>query len=329
MKCASEKFRVRRSRRRSNMFYKVMIPFSYPLMPMETTLDNLVKKWVKKKSLSAEQDVLAFLETDEYAAMPYAQKNHPFVTSSKLKAYQECPYHAFLKYVELMDMGFETADHFIIGQAVDDLLTHGSVYFNQKYYPCDMRLKASKEFLAQHPEFIPLSLGDYAMIENMAKEYATRQFFPVKPIKKNIIWLMFEKIPCKAELDHFEEDSDLFEDTKTTASILTFDPNDYGLQMGFYYEGILEKLNQKRGAKLNVIDKHKNWTRSHSWIFSIPTLQSMQGEVHKLALEWHESMESEVWPHVDPSTWHGQKVCWNSEFYPVCPYCKVDVPTII
>lgn len=50
--------------------------------------DALVTKWIDSKDDEKKRNqLLKFMDTPEYAAIPYFQKNRRFVTSTKLKAY--------------------------------------------------------------------------------------------------------------------------------------------------------------------------------------------------------------------------------------------------
>lgn len=296
-------------------------------MTFSDTLQAAVDAWVESGGdEQKELEVLTLLDTEDYRSLPYLERNRPFVTSSKLKEFEQCPYHAKLRYVDGLQMGFEEADHFVIGQAVDDWLTHGSDAYQGRYAAVAKRTEKAAE---ENAGKVLLTNSQAETIGRAVREFQTREFFPERPTKRNVIWLMFGRIPCKAELDHFDPHARRIGDVKTTASITTFDPMDYLFQMGFYYEGILERFDEKVEAELYVVDKHSDWSRSHCWLFTRPTLASVQGRIHHLASRWMDCQETGIWPHVNPDTHSGQRICWSSEFWSVCPFCKTDSKTIL
>lgn len=272
-----------------------------------------------------ETTILELLDTPEYKALPYIERNRHFLTSSKLKALKECPYHAKLKYVDEVDMGFETADYFMIGQAVDDYLTHGDKAFGEKYRVVQRRDEKTAE---KHPGAVLLTASQGETIGHVVKEYQSREFFPKEPKKRNIVWLM-GGVVCKAELDHFDPHAKLIVDIKTTANIATFDPQDYAMQMAFYAFAIEKKWGEQFEAELCVVDKHSDYSRSHKWRFTRPSLRMHYFEVERLVQQWKTCIESDLWEHCDVTTEEGRRIAWNSEYYSVCEFCKCDVPTIL
>ncbi len=272
-----------------------------------------------------ENTIIDLLDTPEYRSLPYIERNRPFLTSSKLKALKECPYHAYLRYVQEIDMGFETPDYFLIGQAVDDFLTHGEKEFWSKYKIVARRTEKTSE---ENPGVVLLTSTQGELIGNAVKEYASRDFFPQKPRKRNIIWLMGGMV-AKAELDHFDVENRVIGDIKTCANVAAFEPMSYALQMAFYAFAIEKKWGEKVEAELYVIDKHSDWSRSHKWRFCRPTLSSKYFELEKLAMQWKECLANDIWEHISPDTEEGREICWRSEFYSVCPFCKSDSATIV
>ncbi len=272
-----------------------------------------------------ENTILEILDSEEYRELPYRERNRNFLTSSKLKALKECPYHAKLKYVDEVDMGFESADHFVIGQAVDDFLTLGETKFWERYKIVARRTDKTAE---ENPGAVLLTNTQGELIGNAVKEYQSRDFFPQKPRKKNIIFLLAGQV-AKAELDHFDVENRVIGDIKTCANIAAFEPSFYAMQMAFYAFAIEKKWGEKVEAELYVIDKHSDWSRSHKWRYTRPTLAMHYFEVEKLAQQWKDCVASDIWEHVSPDTEEGREICWRSEFYSCCPFCKSDSPSIV
>lgn len=289
---------------------------------ISTKLQSAVDAWVASKGDPVkEQAVHEILDTPQYKALPYLERNRPFITASKLKEFAACPYHAWMKYVEEVPSPVEDdADYFVVGQAVDDLLTLGEEAYQEKY---EVVARRSKE-----AEKVQLTNSQGAIVQNAAKEYLSREFFPKKPTKRNVLFLV-HGMPCKAELDHFDAEARRIGDIKTTASITTFKPSMYLLQFGFYSLGIALRFEESVDAELYVVDKGSDFSRSHKWVLSHATLREQHFQVERLVKQWKDCAELGIWPHVDTATEEGREVCWNSEYYPVCPFCKQMPETIL
>lgn len=136
-------------------------------------------------------------------------------------------------------------------------------------------------------------------------------------------------MPCKAEIDHWSSEEKSIYDIKTTSSITTFRPMDYALQLGFYSLAVTIKDGEQPDAALAVIDKGSDFSRSHLWRFSRPTLQSFHHQVDELVRQWRDCSEANLWPHCDTRTEDGKRACWQSEYWPICPLCAQMEPTVL
>lgn len=290
---------------------------------MKTTLlQSAVDAWVASNGDPVkEQAVHDILDTPEYKALPYLERNRPFLTASKLKEFAACPYHAWLKYVDEVPSPVEDdADYFIVGQAVDDLLTLGEEAFGAKYEVVARRSKDAPK--------VQLTNSQGAIVQNAAKEYLSREFFPKQPTKKNVLCLV-HGMPCKAELDHFDAENRRIGDIKTTASITTFNPMSYAIQFGFYSLLIALRFEESVDAELYVVDKGSDFSRSHKWVLSHATLREQHYSVERLVKQWKECMEVGIWPHCNLDTEEGRKIAWSSDYWTVCPFCKSMPETIL
>lgn len=286
------------------------------------SLQAAVDRWAASGSPDDENAVLALLDSPDVRALPYAERNRPFLTSSKLKEFAACPYHAFLKYVEQVPSPVEPEDYFVIGQAVDDFLTHGEDAYRERYTVVSRRSENSPD------NRIQLTTAQGRTVKNAAAEYLSRDFFPKQPKKRNVICLV-NGIPCKAELDHWNPEERRIGDVKTTANITTFNPSMYFLQFGFYSLLVAMKWQEQVEAELYVVDKGTDFSRSHKWIFSRQTLMQQHYNVERLVKGWKDAMESGIWAHADMDTEEGRRIAWASEYYPVCPFCKAASPTVL
>lgn len=290
-------------------------------MTLAQQLQSAVDAWVASGGdEQKEAAVHAILDTDDYRAMSYLDRNRPFVTSSKLKELAACAYHAYLRYVKEEPLPCEPEDYFLIGQAVDDVLTHGPDYFSAKYEKVARRTPEAEK--------VQLTTAQWNTVARCQKEYARREIFPRQPRKRNVLFLL-HGLPCKAEIDHWSAEEHRVYDMKTTSSITTFKPMDYALQMGFYSLGVTIKDGQQPDAALCVIDKGSDFSRSHLWVFSRATLMSFHHQVEDLARQWRDSLESSLWPHVNTDTEEGRRACWGSDYWPVCQFCAQMQPTVL
>ena len=285
------------------------------------TMEKLIDKWRKKpKDEAIRKEITQFLEDPDYQNMGtggenYILRNRPFLTAHKLKCFKENPFFAYLAYEKEEVMDFEEPEAFVIGQAVDDYLTHGKKSFEDKYEIVSRRKDESEK--------IQLTNGQGKTVLNAAAEYETRHFFPKKPVKQNIVFLLLGKIPCKIELDHLEFGSH-FGDVKTTANIETFDPLkwEYDFLMSFYYSGILELYNEKLPGHLYVLDKNASQCRSDCFVFRVETLSAWQPRILELIKEYVQCQVSGIWPfRLDLNSSKEDRVkFFRSQFYshPLC-----------
>lgn len=288
-------------------------------------MHGLVEAWKTAPSDETEAPILQLLDSPEYRQLPYIERNRPFLTASKLKELKRCAYHAKLRYVDEIESPAEDAEHFVIGSAVDDWLTLGGDYFDDRYATVARRTEKAAE---ENGDKVLLTNTQTALIQSAVDEFRSREFFPPEPKKRNVIWLM-AGMPCKAELDHFDAQARRIGDIKTCASITTFNPMDYALQMAFYAFGIEKRWQEAVEAELYVVDKHSGWSRSHKWVFSRATLRMQYFELEKLVETWKECEDSGIWPHCDVDTEEGRKIAWNSDYYTICPFCKSASPTLV
>lgn len=219
----------------------------------------------------------------------YIDKNRGFVTSSKLKLFELCPLCYKCKYIDEMpdptDGDFDK-DYFIIGQALDDRLTNGEDYFAQNYEVVARRTKESNK--------IQLTNTMFKTIDQLSEEYRAQSMFNQDPTKKVLSW-EFSGLKLRGELDDFDEPKGLIRDIKTCANLLTFDPDNYLMQMSFYQWGVEELTGLKCDAQLMVVDKYKDFSRSQLYHFSKYTLESYRGRMMQLLEDLKEAEEFDLW----------------------------------
>lgn len=324
-------------------------------------LDKLIDAWIADPEGSAKQDLYAFMDTPEYYNLPYMERNARFITSSKLKLFEQCELFAKYKYEDRIETGFEGSDALTIGSALDTLLTYGPEVYAKTFVAMGTRvedveaeideqrvkIQLAKEnlnkdgsrsktgikselaatekikFLESIVGKTQLTMSQQELIDQMKEETKLHPLFPKEWKKRNIVWLAYGKYPCKAELDHFDNK---IVDLKTCADITSFKAMQYLPQQGFYFMGCLEEDMMKYEGELHVVDKNK-WSRSHVWRFGIKTLESATYTINKQILAYAEARESGMWRGPDPDTQEGLELLWRSEFWKHCPLSRTSPPT--
>lgn len=203
----------------------------------------------------------------------YIEKNRGFITSSKLKLFETCQWCYEKKYIqEIPDPyeEYEDKDPLVIGQAIDDLITHGKDNWKEKY---EIVKRRNGDGLK-----IQLTESMKQNIDYMEKEYYANGMFP-KTLKKHVIEHEFSGLKLRSELDNINHVDKMIEDLKSCANITTFRGDAYLVQMSFYQFMIEEQTGERYGARLFVVDKNKPISRSAYYEYSIPTLLAERGRI--------------------------------------------------
>ena len=304
------------------------------------TMQNGVEAWLKGDEVATET-IEDILDSFPYSILPYACRNESFITSSKLKMYQQNPFFAKMMYKDLIPSCKEDQSHFDIGIAVDRRLTYGENDYAARFI-IKNRPTQEMQLMAAEQHKVILTESEGKTVDRCVAEYLDRPFFIKKPLKTNFLAII-DGLPCKAEVDHWGDGECAFEDVKTCANINTFDPNFYKVQMSFYYLVITrhaekklkdtdyEDLKRKLTGSLNVADKNSAFSRSHKFIYTNETLQENVPMIMELISKWKDSEESGIWPwkldFIDPSD---LETFFNSDFYPICKEQKDNMqPTYL
>lgn len=306
---------------------------------MSKTLEKLVENWKQSGGdASAEAELQEYMHTDEYADLPYHVRNKGFITASKLKDYQRVPLFAHMRHNEGISTQWDDKDYFQLGQAFDDRITRGEEFYQERYRVVARRTDKEIEE-AQNNRQVLLTNSMAATCDRMFAKAVKHPRFPKEPIKHHLLWLAFGKYPCKAELDHFDPAANIFGDFKTTANIVTL-MNDiqrgvreagtgpYDIQMAFYFNGLLEKYQQKFACELYIADKN-DWCRSHVFVLTTGYLDSLQGMVNTLIQNWIDSIDTGIWPAPDLSTPEGLRAAWSDPLSDLYEKMLQAPPTII
>ncbi len=286
-----------------------------------------VNAWIKDDDESMKKNIEDVLDSFDYQVLPYACRNKPFISAHKLLKYKQNPIFAHYLYNLLIPSCKEGNAAFDVGTAVDRRLTYGDRDYQSRFIvknrpPKDMQEEADKNHQ------IILSESEGKTVERCTDEYRSRHFFTERPIKKNLLCII-NGLPCKAEMDHFDQDKAIIEDVKTCANINTFDHKWYTLQATFYYllaikdaektmeETAFETFRRKLTVSLCVVDKFTAFSRSHKYVYTNETLQNGVPEVMDLISDWKDSMESGIWANkLDFNNPEDLKTFFDSELYP-------------
>lgn len=207
------------------------------------------------------------------ASLPYAERNYPFMTSSKIKEFQRCQFCYKAKYVDLIPDPTETEtqkDHFLVGQALDDLLTNGREKWDAKYEIVSRR--------RDDAEKVQLTNSHGRLVEQMINEFRAVPIFNQQPKKKLFFWNPGPFI-VKVELDDF--DGKAIRDVKSTANVKTFDPGMYTIQAALYQLVAEENTGERLPVEYEVVDKYTYFSRSMAVRYTDQTLFTARGEILK------------------------------------------------
>jgi len=254
------------------------------------------------------------LESREVAQLPYSVRNYPFITSSKLKAFDYCPLAYKYEYIDLIEKPNEaTADHFILGSAFDSLLTDGRDTFDNTYKVVSRRSKSDSDYNFQ------LNSSMVSTIESMEKEFKANPLFNHAPKKKLFFW-QYRGHLIKIELDDYTGDA--IRDIKTIANIKKIEPSNYLIQACLYHLVVEENTMQKLPVIYEYVDKHKI-SRSQAVEFSRATLESFRGQLFRMLDDLVESIELGLFM---PTT--DQEKLFDSPYYGYNGYGRPTKPLI-
>lgn len=205
----------------------------------------------------------------------YLTKNRGFITSSKIKEFLRCQKCYRYKYIDEIPDPTESGefydkDHFLIGQALDDRLTHGEKEYKKMYETVSKRSKDAKK--------IQLTNAHSRTVDALTKEFLASSLFCHEP-KKHIIETEYAGLKLRAELDDIELEKQVIRDVKSCANIAKFNPDFYLLQMSFYQWLVEETEGIKCDAMLEVVDKYKYFSRSKAVLYSKYSLESYRGRI--------------------------------------------------
>lgn len=310
----------------------------------KTKIDQLVAKARKSEDFS---ELKEFCLSEEYQKLPYAVKNYHFVTASKLKKFNECQLAYKYEHVDLVPKphGADKKDYFVVGGALDDLLTHGAEYYAQNYVSvdkrvtnideeievCNAKIKESRKMLKKDGERskagmdreqrymikkkwltgmkskIQMTERMEKEVDQMYREFQAQSLFNQAP-RKQVYFAKIGEFILKAELD--DETDEYINDIKSTANILTFSPEMYEIQAAFYFWLVEEVTGKKKPVRLEVVDKHSDFSRSKVVEYTLQTLEANKHSLVRLLVELQEATESGIYMQTTD-----QRTLYSSPYY--------------
>jgi len=228
----------------------------------------------------------------------YIERNRGFLTSSKIKEFKRCELCYYWKYeLEIPSPIEDDPDYFVVGQAFDDLLTHGRDHFDKRYMVVARR---TDKLEAENPDKTLLSPSLAATIDRLANEFNANPLFKKNPQKK-VIEYDWSGVRLRAELDDYRPEERIFCDMKTCSNLTNFDPEDYVFQFSFYQWLLEETEGEKYQCLAEVVDKYTHFSRSIPYLYTKQTLEARRGEILDAIEAYKQAKESGLWlPCNDP-----------------------------
>lgn len=217
----------------------------------------------------------------------YITKNKDKITSHKLQEFMRCPFCFKKKHIELVESPIAgTQDHFIVGQAFDDLITDKEKYLSSYEVVARRGTETGRTQLTK---------GQGDLITSMEQGYRKNPFFS-PTLKKKVLEGEVLGVQVRAELDHFIEEEHIIVDLKTTKSLLTFDPMRYQYQMSFYHL-LMEELEDRRcSVRLYVVEKDQDIPRSECYEFTQDTLKEGRREIINNLEQYRVALANDFFP---------------------------------
>ena len=253
-------------------------------------------------------------ETDEAY---YGDKE--YLSNSMLKDFAECQHKFKMKHVT-KKVVFEDKPYFLIGRALDTLITEGADKFEQKFEVVTRRKKGA--------ERQQLTAGDYDLVLTMLTEVLRQPL--VKKLKmtpskcQEVVAMEIDGVKRKGKLDYFDKNKKIIMDLKTTANLLTFNPMMYAMQLAYYRQLIRAKYGIECECHLFAVDKRKPKCRSQYYIYSKEVLDDWEMKINTYIEEYQKAKQSKKYS--GPISRHR---CFDCELYPTCPLAKQKKPISI
>jgi len=253
-----------------------------------------------------------FLTDDEY----YNDKE--YLSNSMLKDFQECPYKFYQKHIT-KEFAFQDQPYFLIGRALDTLITEGQDAFIEKFQVVKTRrgVVSDKQLLTE---------GDYKLISMMYNEVYRQPLFRKLRFSKTkcqeIIALEIDGVKRKGKMDFFDKKKKIIVDLKSAANLFMFDPLVYAQQLAYYKQLVRAKYGFEAECHLFVVDKQKPKCRSQYFIYSTEILDEAEDRINESVQQYVKYMKGRkklIQPRYRSS-------CMDCQFYQNCKLSTQKTP---
>jgi len=198
--------------------------------------------------------------------MTYSERNAGLVTSHKLKSFDRCPWCFAREFIDMIpNPANEDNDNFVVGAALDSLLSDGQKSYNKQYEVVTRRSKGGRK--------IQLTNTMGKLVDQMTEEYLANGLFGMNLTKRRLnkqrLTVEFGGLTLSGEVDHLDEKKREFVDLKTTVNILkadeAIDKYDYVFQMAFYHFLLEEIYGERFTCRMFLVDKFPYFSRSRCY----------------------------------------------------------------
>ena len=342
---------------------KIIKNFDLPKLVLDQKGQTLAKlQALHDEALETEKygKLEKFCITKEFQSLPYEEKNRLFITSSKVKTFGQCQLAYKYKYIDLIPERIkEDKEYFVVGQAFDDLTTHGDKYYDENYIvlksrvsDIDSEIQKQQEkiedaknlppkkdgsmlataknsivksemkikFLIALKEKVQLTYTMQDLISQMHEEFLAQKLFNHKPKKRVFFWKYRDRL-IKIELDDF--DGKTIRDVKTSANVLRFDPEFYEVQACLYHLVVEENTMDRLPVQYEIVDKYRHFSRSLLIEYTQQTLLSVRGRILSAIDNLIDAEASDIFFETDD-----QEYKYNSGYYGYNGYGRPTKPEL-
>lgn len=249
-----------------------------------------------------------------------------YLSHSQLKDFMHCPYLYNVKYLtKEFIVPEDEAKYFIIGRAVDVMLTAPDQY-NNEFYTGDARKMTDdqKQALAHKTRLTP---ADEQVVIDCVNELARQPLYEQFQGKdwqfQVILTSEIEGVKCKGKVDRINYKSHMIVDDKTTRDITTFKPEQYATQMAFYRLLAGDDFTASNSIFINAVDKHAEFKRSCIYTFTDDVLTMAEASIREGIRNFKEAKKSGFFvPVTNTDEYAREEKCFRCPHYSNCPFSK-------
>lgn len=249
-----------------------------------------------------------FLTDEEY----YSDKE--FLSNSMLQDFIHCKYKYQRKHID-QNFPFIDQDYFIIGRALDTLVTEGRAAFEAKFEVVPRRTKNSEKD--------QLTKSMFSQVMGMANELMRQPLIQEvlsQPNKcQEVIALKIDGIKRKGKMDFFDREYAVIIDLKSTADIKNLDARMYAPQLAYYKQLVRAKYGIEAECRIAAVDKCKGKWRFEYYVLDIELLNEAEARINRY-LEIFRNTKDFTPP-------ASRSECYDCPFYDICDKAVQTIPT--